>query len=267
MSVKFNRHRHSFHLVDPSPWPLIAAFSALMLTFGGVLYMHGYSGGDFLRNLGFVMILFMMFCWWRDIIREGTIEGQHTLMVQQGLKMGMLLFIVSEVMFFFAFFWAFFHSSFNPGITVGGVWPPALIVTLDPWKVPLLNTFLLLTSGASVTWAHHAIVAGAKRQALVSLVITIILATIFTALQGFEYVTAPFSISDGVFGSTFYMATGFHGFHVFVGTCFLAVCLIRLYFNHFTKEHHFGFEAAAWYWHFVDVVWLFLFITIYWWGS
>jgi cytochrome c oxidase subunit 3 len=262
-----NSQQHSFHLVDPSPWPLVAAFSALMLTFGGVLHMHGYSGGSFLWRFGFLMILFMMFCWWRDIIREGTLEGQHTATVQTGLKMGMLLFIVSEIMFFFAFFWAFFHSSFNPSIVLGGVWPPVYLAILDPWKIPLLNTIILLTSGATVTWAHHAIVLGSKKQAILSLVLTIVLAIIFTGLQGLEYFTAPFSISDSVYGSSFYMATGFHGFHVFVGTCFLTVCLFRLYLNHFTREHHFGFEAAAWYWHFVDVVWLFLFVTIYWWGS
>jgi len=267
MSIIRNNQRHSFHLVDPSPWPLISAFSALMLTIGTAMFMHGYAGGGFLLKMGFVMILFMMFCWWRDIIREGTFEGQHTKSVQTGLRMGMLLFIVSEVMFFFAFFWAFFHSSFNPSLAIGGVWPPAYIVTLDPWKIPLLNTCLLLSSGASVTWAHHSIVAGSKFQASVALIVTVVLAIIFTALQGFEYVTAPFTISDGIYGSCFYMATGFHGFHVIVGTLFLIVCLIRLYLNHFTREHHFGFEAAAWYWHFVDVVWLFLFITVYWWGS
>lgn len=267
MSIIRNNQKHSFHLVDPSPWPLISAFSAMMLTFGGASYMHGYQGGGFLLSFGFCMILFMMFVWWRDIIREGTFEGQHTSSVQTGLRMGMLLFIVSEIMFFFAFFWAFFHSSFNPSHAIGGVWPPAFIVTLDPWKVPLLNTCLLLSSGASVTWAHHSIVMGSKFQACLSLIITIVLAVIFTALQGFEYVSAPFSISDGVYGSCFYMATGFHGFHVVIGTIFLTVCLFRLYLNHFTREHHFGFEAAAWYWHFVDVVWLFLFITVYWWGS
>jgi len=262
-----NNHKHSFHLVDPSPWPMISAMSALMLTFGGVLYMHGYTGGSFLWQFGLSMILFMMFCWWRDIIREGTLEGQHTRSVQTGLKMGVILFIVSEIMFFVAFFWAFFHSSFNPSPAIGGVWPPAFIVTLDPWKIPLLNTIILLSSGASVTWAHHAIVMGSKKQAITALIITIALAAVFTALQGYEYASAPFNISDGVYGATFYMATGFHGFHVFVGTCFLTVCLARLYLNHFTREHHFGFEAAAWYWHFVDVVWLFLFISIYWWGS
>jgi len=207
MAIIRNNQRHGYHLVDPSPWPLIAAFSALMLTFGGVLYMHGYVGGSFLWQFGFSMILFMMYCWWRDIVREATIEGQHTSIVQRGLRMGMLLFIVSEVMFFFAFFWAFFHSSFNPSITLGGVWPPAFLTILDPWKIPLLNTVLLLSSGASVTWAHHAIIWGSKYQACVALIVTVILAVIFTALQGFEYVTAPFTISDSVYGATCYMAT------------------------------------------------------------
>jgi len=259
--------KHSFHLVDPSPWPIVSAFSALMLTFGTVMYMHGYQGGKFLLLLGFSMILFVMYGWWRDVIREATIEGQHTFTVQYGLKLGVILFIVSEIMFFVAFFWAFFHSSFNPSPNIGGVWPPAFITTLDPWKIPLLNTIILLSSGASVTWAHHAIVFGSKEQAFNALCVTVSLATVFTGLQAYEYISAPFTIADGIYGSTFYMATGFHGFHVFIGTCFLTICLIRLYLDHFSREHHFGFEAAAWYWHFVDVVWLFLFISIYWWGS
>lgn len=262
-----NNQQHSFHLVDPSPWPIIAAFAAFMVTFGGVLYMHGYSGGGFLWRFGLLMILFMMFCWWRDIIREGTLEGQHTATVQTGLRYGMLLFILSEVMFFLAFFWAFFHSSFNPSQALGAVWPPVFLTILNPWKIPLLNTVILLSSGATVTWAHHSIVWGSKRQAIIALTLTVVLATVFTGLQALEYITAPFTISDGIYGSTFYMATGFHGFHVFVGTCALFVSLVRVYLNHFTREHHFGFEAAAWYWHFVDVVWLFLFVTVYWWGS
>ena len=170
--MKINNQKHGFHLVDVSPWPIISAFSALMLTFGGVLYMHGYSGGFFLLRFGLEMILFMMFVWWSDVIREGTIEGQHTFVVQRGLRLGMLLFIVSEVMFFFAFFWAFFHSSFNPSHMIGGVWPPAFLEILNPWKIPLLNTILLLSSGASVTWAHHAIVWGSKDNAIIALICT-----------------------------------------------------------------------------------------------
>jgi len=265
--IKKISQRHCFHLVDPSPWPIISALSGLMVTFGGVMFLHGYVEGWTLLKLGFAMIIFMMFCWWRDIIREATFEGQHTKLVQVGLRWGVILFIVSEVMFFFAFFWAFFHSSCNSSISIGGVWPPKYLVTLNPWKIPLLNTFILLSSGAAVTFAHHAIVLGLKEEACLGLLITIGLAVIFTLLQAYEYVMAPFDISDGVYGSCFYMATGFHGFHVFIGTCFLIVCFFRLWLNHFTREHHIGFEAAAWYWHFVDVVWLFLFITIYWWGS
>jgi cytochrome c oxidase subunit 3 len=262
-----NNQKHPFHLVDPSPWPLVAALGGFTMVSGGVGYMHNYAyGGDSLI-LGVLITLFVMFTWWRDIIREGTLEGQHTYDVQLGLRMGMILFIVSEIMFFFAFFWAFFHSSLSPTFDIGAVWPPEAMPVLSAWEIPLLNTVILLSSGATVTWAHHAIVAGARKEALLGLSGTIILAIFFTALQVFEYLSAPFTISDSVYGSCFYLATGFHGFHVFIGTCFLAVCTLRLISHHFTREHHFGFEAAAWYWHFVDVVWLFLFVTVYWWGS
>jgi cytochrome c oxidase subunit 3 len=179
----------------------------------------------------------------------------------------MILFIVSEIMFFFAFFWAFFHSSITPTYNIGGVWPPTAITTLNTFTVPLTNTFFLLTSGATVTWAHHAILARSKKHTLIALIFTIILAILFTTLQCLEYINAPFNISDGVFGSCFYMATGFHGFHVFIGTIALFISFIRTILNHFTYNHHFGFESAIWYWHFVDVVWLFLFISVYWWGS
>jgi cytochrome c oxidase subunit 3 len=258
--------RHSFHLVDPSPWPILSAIGALMLTCGGVMHMHGYNDGYSICKLGFELILFMMFFWWGDIIRESTYEGQHTASVQYGLRLGVIFFIASEIMFFFGFFWAFFHSSINPSFALGGVWAPAFLKPLSPWGIPLLNTILLLSSGFSVTWAHNGILLGSKIETLQSLAITIFLAIIFTLLQAFEYYSCSFNISDGVYGSTFFLATGFHGFHVAIGTIFLIVCLIRVLFNHFTKNHHFGFEAAAWYWHFVDVVWLFLFITIYWWG-
>jgi cytochrome c oxidase subunit 3 len=265
--LKKNNQRHPYNLVDPSPWAFVASLGALGLTFGGVMFMQNYSGGWTLFSIGFLTILYTMYVWWRDIIREATFEGQHTFAVQQGLRQGVLLFIVSEVMFFFAFFWAFFDASIKPSFAIGGVYPPEGLEILNMWGIPLLNTVILLTSGATVTWAHHGIVAGAKRSSQIGLFLTICLAIIFTALQVFEYVNAPFSISDGIYGSTFFMATGFHGFHVFIGTCFLTVCLIRLGLNHFTREQHFGFEAAAWYWHFVDVVWLFLFVTVYWWGS
>jgi len=253
--------------VDPSPWPLVAAIGALGFTSGMVMYMHAYTGGGFFMTMGLVTIVYCMYTWWRDIVREATYEGLHTQVVQEGLRMGMLLFICSEVMFFFAFFWAFFHSSVNPVPEIGSLWPPQGIEVFNPWEVPFLNTIILLSSGATVTWAHHSIVAGDRRGAILALVYTIVLAIAFTGFQVFEYTHASFSMSDGIYGSCFYMATGFHGFHVFVGTCFLTVCLARLIRHHFTREHHYGFEAAAWYWHFVDVVWLFLFVAVYWWGG
>jgi len=258
---------HSYHLVDPSPWPLISGFAALMVTFGGVLKMHSYMPGDFLLKWGFFLLLFTAALWWSNVIREGTFEGQHTNKVKKGLMVGMLLFIVSEVMFFFAFFFAFFYVSFNPSHVLGGIWPPFLYETLETFEVPFLNTIILLTSGATITVAHEAIIGGSKGNAMLALLATVFLAVIFTAFQGLEYVSSPFTISDSVYGTTFFLATGFHGFHVIIGTIFISVCLARLYFNHFTTAHHCGFEAAAWYWHFVDVVWLFLFISIYWWGS
>ena len=212
-------------------------------------------------------LLSTRYVWWRDIVREGTFEGQHTTIVQLGLRFGRLLFIASEVRFFFAFFWAFFWAALSPTPEIGGVWPPKGIETLEAFEVPFLNTLILLSSGASVTWAHHARVAGRRDEAIKGLIVTVILAIFFTALQGFEYRHSTFTIADGVYGSTFFRATGFHGFHVFIGTVFLSVCLARLILYHFTQQHHFGFEAAAWYWHFVDVVWLFLFVSIYWFGG
>jgi cytochrome c oxidase subunit 3 len=264
---KYLRTAHSYHLVDPSPWPLVAALGAFMLTSGLVLYMHKFVGGWNLFTLGFITILFVMYAWWRDIVREATFEDTHSVEVQKGLRLGMILFILSEIMFFFAFFWAFFHSSIAPAYNIGGVWPPKAITTISSYTIPLSNTFLLLSSGATVTWAHHALLARSKRQTLIALIFTLLLATLFTCFQGLEYVNAPFNISDGVYGSCFYLATGFHGFHVFVGTIAIFVSFVRIVLNHFTNKHHFGFESAIWYWHFVDVVWLFLFVSIYWWGG
>ena len=261
------KQRHTYHLVDPSPWPIITALCAFFFLNSIAMYMHSYNYSGRFALIALTMLIVVMFLWWRDIIREGTYQGHHTVAVQEGLRYGMILFIFSEVLFFVAFFWAFFHNSLGPNVELGSIWPPVGIETISPWDVPLLNTGLLLLSGFTITWAHHAIVAGDKKEAIIGLLSTVILAIVFTSLQIFEYKVAPFSISDGIFGSTFYLATGFHGFHVFIGTVFLSVCLYRLINNHFTRQHHFGFEAAAWYWHFVDVVWLFLFITVYWWGG
>nr|UAV89295.1 cytochrome c oxidase subunit 3 [Cladonema multiramosum] len=255
---------HPYHLVDPSPWPYVMACGVLLTTLGTVIYFH-YSQ-LFLVLLGLISIAMCMFLWLKDVVRESTFQGYHTKIAVTGLKIGFLLFIVSEVLFFFSFFWAFFHSSLSPSVEIGVMWPPTGIHPLNPFSVPLLNTAILLSSGATVTWAHHSIVSGDRSNALTGLTLTVILGFIFTALQAMEYVEAPFSIADSVYGSTFFVATGFHGLHVIIGTIFLFVCLIRLNYSHFTQSHHFGFEAASWYWHFVDVVWLFLYVCIYWWG-
>lgn len=262
-----NIQRHNYHLVDPSPWPIVTSINLLTLALGGVLFFHNFNRGVFVIFLGLIGVLFSAGLWWRDVVREGTYEGRHTLIVQKGLRYGMLLFILSEVMFFFAFFWAFFHSALAPTIELGSMWPPVGLIVFSPWEIPLLNTVILVLSGATITWAHHSIVIGNHNQALLSMYITIMLALFFTNLQLCEYIEAHFNISDGVYGSTFFLATGFHGFHVLIGTLFITVCLFRHIYFHFSRIHHFGFEAAAWYWHFVDVVWLFLFVTIYWWGN
>nr|WGO62309.1 cytochrome c oxidase subunit III [Pseudandraca sp. 1 MD-2023a] len=262
MKMNFN---HPYHLVDYSPWPLTGAIGVLTLVTGMVKWFHNFNIN--LMILGYIIILMTMYQWWRDISREGTYQGKHTLLVTKGLQWGMILFIVSEIFFFISFFWAFFHSSLSPNIEIGAIWPPLSIIPFNPFQIPLLNTIILLSSGVTVTWAHHALLENNHSEMNKSLFITISLGIYFTILQAFEYLEASFSIADSIYGSTFFMATGFHGLHVIIGTFFLLICLLRHLNNHFSKNHHFGFEAAAWYWHFVDVVWLFLYISIYWWGN
>lgn len=390
--------QHPYHLVNASPWPFFVALALGNVTIGAVLFFHQYNSGLFIFFFGMFYLIFCMICWFRDIIREGTFEGRHTQLVQRGLKLGMILFIVSEIMFFFAFFWGFFHSSLAPAIQIGGIWPPAAIEVFNPMEVPLLNTVILLTSGVTVTWVHYAIrnpqnrfyqprmfdnlqnyydfvpvqvqmarenlqftvsrvlpdpyfegdlignnLAGMrddhlflkqyvntlllnfmpffnydfttnvivlknyinkkllltkifftpvslsineiyrfffflKRKyylfcpsylgdVLVGLGLTIFFGCIFTIVQFFEYTHASFTIADSIYGSTFFLTTGFHGLHVLIGTLFLIVCFFRAYKQHFTVKHHVGLESAIWYWHFVDVVWLGLYISIYHWGG
>nr|AOY39085.1 cytochrome c oxidase subunit 3 [Ericmodes sylvaticus] len=256
---------HPFHLVDVSPWPLLGALGAMTTMMGLIKWFHLFKSD--LLFLGLLITMLIMYQWWRDVTREGTFQGLHTFNVTMGLKWGMILFITSEVFFFLSFFWGFFHNSLSPSIEIGMIWPPKGIVTFNPIEIPLLNTLILLTSGLTVTWAHHSLMENNYNQSFQGLLLTVILGIYFSILQGYEYIEASFTISDAVYGSSFFMATGFHGLHVIIGTTFLLICLIRHYFNHFSSIHHFGFEAAAWYWHFVDVVWLFLYISIYWWGS
>ena len=259
-----NYVKHSYHLVDESPWPLLRAGAAFFLTTGLVQWF--WTNNPNLLLAALVLLLITITQWWRDISAEASLQGLHRGIVELGMRWGIALFIVSEVLFFSSFFWAFFHNSLTPSLEGGGVWPPVGIIPFNPWQVPLLNTLILLSSGIRVTWAHHALATGSHQDAISGLAITLILGSYFTLLQAWEYYEASFSIIDGIYGSTFFIATGFHGLHVIVGSLFLLVTFIRLHSGLLSPSHHFGFEAAAWYWHFVDVVWLFLFITIYMWG-
>ena len=296
---------HDYHLVDPSPWPIVASVSALIMAFGAIIWMRsmgeGAAGlfgvkGPYVFAAGFAGVAGTAYLWWRDVIREAH-KGDHTPVVQLHLRYGMILFIASEVMFFLAWFWAYFDVSLFPNDVItlenvkegvgmvkrnellGGVWPPVPVEgteaptsgyfksTFDPWSIPLINTLILLSSGCTVTWAHHALLKNNRSQLIIGLLLTVILGFIFTCLQAYEYQHAAFSYGGHIYGSTFFMATGFHGAHVIIGTIFLLVCLLRAMKGHFTPQQHFGFEAAAWYWHFVDVVWLFLFACIYVWAG
>nr|BDQ43996.1 cytochrome c oxidase subunit 3 [Amynthas conformis] len=257
--------RQPFHLVEYSPWPLTSSLGAFTLAIGLASWFHGYGVSCFI--IAILLIIMSMYQWWRDVVREGTYMGHHTSPVAIGLRWGMILFITSEVMFFFAFFWAFFHSSLAPAPEIGCSWPPTGITPLNPFSVPLLNTAVLLASGVTVTWAHHSLMEGNRTNAIQALTITVMLGAYFTVLQAGEYVAAPFTIADSVYGTTFFVATGFHGLHVLIGSSFLLICLLRTMLHHFSNGHHLGFEAAAWYWHFVDVVWICLYLCIYWWGS
>jgi cytochrome c oxidase subunit 3 len=273
------QNKHDYHLIEPSPWPLIGSFSGLLLATGALFFMHEKPGGNVMLIAGLAAVIFTMFVWWKDVIKEGK-SGDHTNIVRHGLRVGMALFILSEVMFFFAFFWSFFKAALAPefvfdgahifeeGIkVVEGVWPPEGVKTFNPWDLPFINTLILLLSGTTVTWAHYALLKNDRKNLIRALLITVLLGIAFTAMQAYEYSHAAFGFTDGIYSSNFYMATGFHGAHVIIGTIFLAVCLVRALKGDMSPKHHLGFEFAAWYWHFVDVVWLFLFAFIYVWGA
>ena len=284
MNMAGGTPKHPYHLVDPSPWPALGSLAALILALGFGFALHpdmlGQGFGSIMKSVhwwglapGLLLVLGVMYWWWSDVIAESRVY--HTSVVQLGLRYGMILFIASEVLFFAAFFWAFFDASLYPGApnqpirteATGGIWPPKGISIIAPFDLPLMNTLILLLSGTTATWAHHAIIEGNQKDAVRGLLCTVLLGLIFTSVQAYEYIHAPFTFSQDIYTSTFFMATGFHGFHVLVGTIFLIVCLIRAAKGQFKPKQHFGFEAAAWYWHFVDVVWLFLFFCIYWWGA
>jgi cytochrome c oxidase subunit 3 len=264
---------HDYHILAPDPWPIIGAFSALTMAAGAIMWMHGGhvgkpNGGGWVFLIGLAAVLYTMLSWWTNVVKEAK-AGDHTPVVQLHLRYGMILFIASEVMFFVGWFWAWFDFSLFPSTVdaVAGQWPPKGVEVLDPFAFPLLNTLILLCSGTTVTYAHHALIHGNRQGLKTGLWWTIGLGALFSCIQAYEYAHAPFAFKGLNYGAAFFMATGFHGFHVLVGTIFLIVCLKRAYNGDFTPRQHFGFEAAAWYWHFVDVVWLFLFVSIYVWGG
>ena len=262
---------HDYHILQPSIWPFMGAVGAFIMLFGAVMWMHAVT--PFIFFIGLAVVLYTMYAWWSDTIAEEH-AGDHTPVVLIGLRYGFILFIMSEVMFFAAWFWSFFKHAMYPmdpngqSPAVDGVWPPAGIETFDPWHLPLINTLILLCSGAAATWAHHALVHENNRKDMASgLLLACALGLLFTVFQAYEYSHAAFGFAGNIYGANFFMATGFHGAHVIIGTIFLFVCYLRVRAGHFTQESHIGFEAAAWYWHFVDVVWLFLFTAVYIWGG
>jgi len=254
-------------MVSPSPWPILTSISLWTLVTSGVFCLHTFKNISIIFFTTLFLVIYSMCLWFRDVIVEGTYRGYHTLAVQKGIYIGIALFIISEVFFFLAIFWAYFHSSLGPDIEIGTQWPPLGIQTINPFELPLLNTIILLSSGITVTYAHHSLIQGNRKGSLYGLLYTIILAILFTGLQGIEYSVSSFTISDGIFGTCFYFGTGFHGLHVIIGTIFLTVGMWRVLAYHLTDNHHLGLEAGILYWHFVDVVWLFLYIFIYYWGS
>lgn len=268
MIIKKNKGRkHLFHIVFPSIWPLLTSISVFFVVSGFIYFIHRIWFGGWFFLFGIMLLLYCSYFWFSDIIIESTFLGYHTLIVKKGLKLGFLLFLVSEFMLFFGFFWAFFHSSICPSILLGSIWPPVGITVISFIGYPFFNTVLLVVSGFAVTWAHRGIALGSLTEALDGLCLSIILGLVFLFLQIYEYNDAYFNISDSIYASTFYMLTGLHGCHVLVGVCFLTVNLIRLLLNHFTTTHYLGFVFSIWYWHFVDIVWIGVFIIVYWWGG
>jgi cytochrome c oxidase subunit 3 len=262
-----NHQSHPFHLVSPSPWPFYISWALFSLTVSAAFSMHSFVNGHFVVYSGVFLVICTMSFWFRDVISEGTFLGNHTLAVQKGLYLGIILFIVSEALFFMAIFWAFFHSALTPTVELGAQWPPLGIEPVNPFELPLLNTVILLSSGATITHSHHALLQGNRKGAIYGSIATILLAIIFTGFQAIEYSVSSFTISDGAFGTCFFFGTGFHGLHVIVGTAFLGVALWRIIAYHLTNNHHLGFEGGIAYWHFVDFVWLFLYVAMYYWGS
>jgi cytochrome c oxidase subunit 3 len=261
----FQSHPH--HLTLESPWPILTSGAVLAMLSSSALYFNSLQGAGTLLVLGLISTTSAMTLWWGDCVTEGTYLGHHTKIVQHSLSLGVSLFIVTEACAFLSAFWAYFHSSLAPTVELGTQWPPVGVTALSPMAVPLMNTLLLVSSGATITYGHHAIFQKSRPRALMGVALTVFLAIIFTVMQGLEYDVAGFTMSDGAYGTVFFATTGLHGFHVLIGTIALAVGLVRTMLYHFTSTHHIGLEASILYWHFVDVVWLFLYMAVYWWGA
>nr|QBZ38152.1 cytochrome c oxidase subunit III [Matsumuramata muiri]QWW90532.1 cytochrome c oxidase subunit III [Matsumuramata muiri] len=259
------KKNHPFHLVTKSPWPFLSSFSLMSMLIASINFLTFKE----IQFMLFTMLIlsFNLYQWWRDVSRESSIKGDHTLIVKKMIKLGMILFIISEVMFFFSFFWSFFHSSLAPNFELGMKWPPKGITPFNPLEIPLLNTIILVSSGASITWAHHSLISLKFKQTINSMIITILLGGYFSALQWLEYKNSTFTIADSTFGSTFFMTTGFHGIHVIIGTIFIITALESVKTLKSNSVNHLSLELSAWYWHFVDVVWLFLYLIMYWWNK
>nr|YP_010990622.1 cytochrome c oxidase subunit III [Diostrombus politus]WOW99040.1 cytochrome c oxidase subunit III [Diostrombus politus] len=256
---------HPFHMVTPSPWPIISSINIMTTILCSLSWIINKSPIPMMLSM--ILLAMCSLMWWKDITRESTMQGHHTKEVTKMMKSGMILFITSEIMLFMSLFWAFFHSSLSPNIELGMNWPPKSILTFNPMEIPLLNTIILLSSGATITWAHQTLLNNKFSTTNKSMLMTILLGIYFTILQYMEYKESQFTMADSIYGSMFFMMTGFHGIHVIVGTLFIIISFIRMTKMHFSATHHVGFEAAAWYWHFVDVVWLFLYLTVYWWSK
>jgi len=258
------KNEFEYHIVDIRPWPLKDGRLIFFTIISIIIFFNSHS--SFPLILGVVILLYFTFQWWRDIRREASFQGLHPLKIYDNIKIGIILFILSEIIFFFSFFWAFFHSRLSPDLELGLFWPPYGVVPFNPLQIPLLNTIILVISGSIITLSHFSLLKGRIINAKLRLGLTIILGVYFSILQGYEYIERVFNLRDSVFGAVFFVATGFHGLHVLVGTSIIVFILYRIIIKHFRDLHCFGFEARAWYWHFVDVVWLFLFRFIYWWA-
>nr|YP_010582862.1 cytochrome c oxidase subunit III [Dolichovespula kuami]UGB89875.1 cytochrome c oxidase subunit III [Dolichovespula kuami] len=258
------KSNHPYHEVTHSPWPLMLSINSLIFMMSFVKWLH-FTNLD-LIILSTLNIFLILMQWWRDIIRESTFQGMHSFSTQKNLKSGMILFIISEIFFFISMFWAYFHVSLSPSIEIGMLWPPKNIIMFDPYNIPLLNSIILISSGMTITLSHHYLMNNKLSLSIQMLYLTLLLSTMFSIIQIYEYNQAPFTIADSIFGSIFFLTTGFHGIHVLIGSLFLMICLIRLIKKHFSMNRHFGYEAAIWYWHFVDIVWLFVFMWLYWWS-